>query len=103
MRIILATVLVLSSLIGTCCTVCLLYGYLLRPCTNYGTWAVVWGFGDGEGLEQRVRSLMWLRACGLLRCRVILLDGGLNEEGQKLAHNLTRRWPDLECLNEPEW
>ena len=99
----LKTALFLLLSIVFCTLVCTLYSWILTPDKEQGILAVIRGVGSGDGLEQRVRSLMWLRACGLLRCRVILLDGGLNEEGQKLAHNLTRRWPDLECLNEPEW
>ena len=96
----LGTALFLLLAIALCTGVCTLYSWLLTPDTEQDVWAVVRGVGPGEGLEQRVRSLMWLRACGLLRCRVILLEEGLDEDGRKLAHALTRRWSDLELLSE---
>ena len=77
------------------CTGCLLYSYLLRPHTARGTLAVVWGTGAGEGLEQQVRSLMWLQSCGMLCCTVVLADGGLDEEGRTLAAGLAARYPGL--------
>lgn len=80
--------------------VCMLYGRILTPDSAEDTWAVIRGTGPGDGLEQRVRSLMWLRAWGLLRCRVVLADNGLDAEGQQLARNLTRRWPELELLSD---
>lgn len=102
MHIIFATALALSALICVCYTVCLLYSYLLRPATMKGTWAVVWGFGEGEGLEQRVRSLVWLQSCGLLRCRLVLADGGLDESGRALAVRLAGRYPCLTLCTRQE-
>ncbi|MBE6955912.1 MAG: hypothetical protein E7450_00450 [Ruminococcaceae bacterium] len=80
--------------------VCALYGRILTPDSAEETWAVIRGDGPGNGLEQQVRSLMWLRSWGLLRCRVILDDGGLDPDGRELARTLTRRWPELELLSE---
>lgn len=94
--------LTLLVLAGLCCIVCILYGRLLRPHSAQGTWAVVWGFGAGEGLEQRVRSLMWLRSCGLLCCTVVVADGGLDEEGRALAARLAGRYPGLTLCSRQE-
>lgn len=102
MHIILEAVLVLLGLAGICCTACLLYSCLLRPHTTQGTWAVVWGFGAGEGLEQRVRSLIWLQTCGLLRCKLIVADGGLDESGRALAARLAGRYPGLTLCSRQE-
>ena len=102
MRIILATALSLSLLTGMCCTACFLYSYMLRPCTGQGTWAVVSGFGAGEGLEQRVRSLVWLQSCGLLRGKLVLADVSLNEEGRALAVRLAGRYPCLTLCTRQE-
>ena len=85
---------VFCTLIGTW------YSRVLSPDTEQDTWAVVRGFGSGNGLEQRVRSLMWLRSCGLLRCRVILVDRGLDADGRRLAVQLVRRWPELEIWSQ---
>ncbi len=102
MYIVLTTVMVLSALTGICCTACLLYSYLLRPYTTQGTWAVVWGFGGGEGLEQRVRSLVWLQSCGLLRCNLVLADVSLDERGRALAVRLAGRYPGLTLCTRQE-
>lgn len=95
----LLTLLVLTEL---CCTACILYSKMLRPHSAQGTWAVVWGFGSGEGLEQRVRSLMWLRSCGLLCCDLVLADGGLDESGRALATRLAGRYPGLTLCSRQE-
>lgn len=102
MYVILEAVVVLLGLVGMCCTVCLLYSYMLRPHTTQGTWAVVWGFGAGEGLEQRVRSLIWLQNCGLLRCNLVVADGGLDESGRALAVQLAGRYPGLTLCSRQE-
>lgn len=99
---VLVALLALISMIGMCCTVCMLYSQMLRPHAAHGTWAVVWGFGSGEGMEQRVRSLMWLRSCGLLRCSLMLADGGLDEEGRALAVRLAGRYPGLILCSRQE-
>ena len=93
MYLVFGSVLALICLSGLCCTVCLLYGKMLCPHTGRGTWTVVWGRGSGEELEQRVRNLVWLRECGLLRCAVLVVDGGLNAEGRALAVRLAERYP----------
>ena len=93
--LIVASVLALICLSGFCCTACLLYSKMLCPHTAQGTWAVVWGRNSGEELEQRVRSLVWLQNCGLLRCAVLLVDDGLNAEGRALAVRLAQRYPTV--------
>lgn len=93
---------VMIVLVSVCCTACFLYSYLLRPYAAFGTLAVVWGSGNGDGLEQRVRSLMWLQNCGLLRCRPVLLDYGLDEEGRALAVRLAVRYPGLTLCGRGE-
>lgn len=87
---------------GLCCTVCLLYGRMLCPHAAQGTCAVVWGVGSGEGLEQRVRSLVWLQSCGLLRCDLMLADGGLDEAGRAIALRLAGRYPELTLCSRQE-
>jgi len=85
-----------------CCTACLLYSYLLCPHTACGTLVVVWATGAGEDLEQRVRSLMWLKSCGVLCCTVVLADGGLDEDGRTLAAGLAARYPGLAVCSARE-
>ena len=98
----LETAIILLLSMGFCTLVGTLYCRVLIPDSEQDTWAVVRGVGSGNGLEQRVRSLMWLRSCGLLRCRVILADRGLDEDGRRLAVHLARRWPDLEIWSKTE-
>lgn len=102
MYLIFGTVLTLIYLVCACCTVCLLYSKMLRPSTAQGTCAVIWGVGGGEGLEQRVRSLVWLQSCGLLRCNLVLADGGLDETGRAIATRLARRFPELTLCGPQE-
>ena len=63
--------------------------------------AVLEGQGDGGGLEQSVRALMWLRSLGLLRCPVVIVDLGLDREGLAVAQRLALRWPVVD-LYRPE-
>lgn len=72
-----------------------LVGRLLRPLPTPGVRAVVPGRGDGEGLEQTVRSFQWLRGLGLLRCPVVIADVNLTPAGRELALRLARCWPDV--------
>ena len=53
--------------------------------------AVVYGAGRGDGLEQTVKGLLWLRRAGLWRGRVIIEDRGLDREGLLLARMLARQ------------
>ena len=102
MHIILEIMLVLLTLAGGCCIVCFLYSCILCPHAACGTVAVVRGAGNGEGLEQRVRNLMWLQSCGVLRCRPMLVDCGLDEEGRAIAVRLAERYPQLTLCGRGE-
>ena len=51
--------------------------------------------------QQSVRSLMWLRSLGLLRCPVVIVDLGLDREGLAVAQRLALRWPVVD-LYRPE-
>ena len=42
----------------------------------------------GEGLEQTVKGLLWLRRTGLLRGEIVIEDCGLDEGGLSLARAL---------------
>ena len=44
--------------------------------------------GCGEGLEQTVRGLLWLRRTGLLRGGIVIEDCGLDGGGAALARAL---------------
>ena len=49
---------------------------------------VVSARGGGEGLEQTVKGLLWLRRAGLWRGVVVIEDCGLDEGGAALARAL---------------
>ena len=49
---------------------------------------VVEARGGGDGLEQTVRALLWLRRSGLWRGDVVIEDCGLDEDGAELARAL---------------
>lgn len=70
----------------------LLFGRWILPLGNEDTrtFAVVEAKGDGGGLEQTVHGLLWLRRGDLWRYRIIIVDCGLEESGQKIARCLTR-------------
>ena len=48
--------------------------------------------GAGEGLEQTVRGLLWLRRTGLWRGEIIIEDRGLDGDGLALARALAGRY-----------
>ena len=102
MDVMVTGVLVLLGVAGMFCLACGLFCRLLLPDSPHGTWAVVWGSGAGEELEQRVRGLMWLQSCGLLRCTVVVADGGLDGEGRALAAALAARYPTLVLCTRQE-
>lgn len=47
--------------------------------------------GGGEGLEQTVRGLLWLRRTGLWRGEVVIEDCGLDKDGLALARALAEK------------
>ena len=76
--------------LGIACLVGLALGRLLLP-VLLPIRAVVYGAGRGDGLEQTVKGLLWLRRAGLWRGLVIIEDRGLDREGLLLARMLARQ------------
>ena len=72
-----------------------LMGRLLRPIPAPGVRALIPGHGDGDALEQTVRSFIWLRGMGLLDCPIVIVDVDLTSVGRELALRLTARWPGV--------
>ena len=72
-----------------------LFGLLLRPLPGREAKVVIPGRGEGEDLEQQVRSFLWLRGLGLLRCPIVIADAGLTPAGWELVLRLTARWPEV--------
>ena len=65
-------------------------GALLLPGTC-DTRLTVCARGGGEGLEQTVRGLLWLRRTGLWRGEVVIEDCGLDGDGRALARALAEK------------
>lgn len=72
------------GLLGLCW---LLLGRLLMPIPLALTVSLT-GYGDGEGLEQGVKALHWLRRTGLWRGRIVICDGGMSPQGLAVARRL---------------
>lgn len=72
-----------------------LMGLLLHPLPGRPARVVITGRGGGEELEQQLRSFLWLRGMGLLRCPIVIADAGLTPAGWELALRLTVRWPGV--------
>ena len=47
--------------------------------------------GAGDGLEQTIKALLWLRRTGLWWGEVVIEDCGLNREGMALARALAEQ------------
>lgn len=52
---------------------------------------VITAKGCGDGLEQTVKALLWLRRTGLWRGEVVIEDCGLDEGGAALARALAQK------------
>lgn len=76
--------------LGIACLIGLALGRLLLP-VLLPLRTVVEAEGDGHGLEQTVKGLLWLRRAGLWRGRVVIEDRGLDREGLLLARTLARQ------------
>ena len=62
-------------------------GALLLP-GRYAARFTVPARGGGEGLEQTVKGLLWLRRAGLWRGEIVIEDCGLDGTGLALARTL---------------
>lgn len=78
----------LLAAFGLMCLVWLALGWLLRPAGSCPARMTVAARGAGEGLEQTVRSLLWLRRTGLWRGELVIEDRGLDGDGLALARTL---------------
>ena len=78
------------AVFGMACLVWLAGGWLLLP-GRCPVRAQVLASGDGDGVEQTVRALLWLRRSGLWRGQVVIVDSGLSREGLSLVMALARR------------
>ncbi|MDR3310087.1 MAG: hypothetical protein LBS90_01900 [Oscillospiraceae bacterium] len=54
------------------------------------TYVFVVARGDGGGLEQTAASLRWLDGAVKLGGKIVIVDAGLDENGEKIARFLSR-------------
>lgn len=78
------------AVFGMACMVWLAYGWLLLP-ESCPLCVVVTATGMGEGVEQTVKGLLWLRSNHLWKGTVSIRDEGLTREGLNLVLTLSRR------------
>lgn len=81
---------VLLAAFGLVSLVWLAVGALLLPGVCPAR-MVVDAKGSGEGLEQTVKALLWLRRTGLWWGEVVIEDCGLSREGEALARALAEQ------------
>lgn len=83
------------SVIGLAFVAWWLFGLALKPLPDWETKIILPGRGEGERLEQQLRSLIWLRGLGLIRCPIVIADIDLSPAGRELALRLAVRWPGV--------
>ena len=73
------------------------FSRLVSPCQQGAVpvFAVVPSVGDGEGLEQTLRHLHWLREEKLSCFTVLVVNGGLTPAGLETVQALARKYPSL--------
>ena len=89
------------AVFGLACLLWLAYGWLLLP-GSCPVQAVVTAAGGGEGLEQTVKGLLWLRKNRLWSGSIFIRDGGLTDDGLLLALALARQEGIEFCGRMPE-
>ncbi len=95
MRAILEVLLSLLAVFGLLSLGWLAFGRLLSPAGGEGCCVVIPTRGRGDGLEQAVTGMLWLRGGGLMNAPILLVDCGLNDEGRAVAAALCLREPGL--------
>lgn len=78
------------AVFGMACVVWLAYGWLLLP-ESCPLCVVVTATGMGEGVEQTVKGLLWLRKNHLWKGSISIRDGGLSREGLNLVMTVARQ------------
>ena len=81
---------ILLAAFGLVSLVWLALGALLLP-GRCAVRLVIPARGGGEGLEQTVKGLLWLRNTGLWRGGIVIEDRGLDEGGAALARTLAEK------------
>lgn len=87
---------------GVILVVWCLVGVLLQPVFGRNMVTLCFVRGDGRDLEPRVRIYGWLREGRLSGGRLVLVDCGLTERGQRVAGLLQDRYGWLERIPQTE-
>lgn len=97
MQLLTDSVLAVLAAVGLASIFWLVLTPLLRPrCAADNTLALVAASGSAEDLEQSVRMLVRLRAEERVFSRIVILDGGLDEEARARANLLCRKYRGVE-------
>ena len=75
---------------GLGCLLWLVYGWMLLPGACPLS-VVVTATGGGEGVEQTIKGLLWLKKNRLWSGTISIRDGGLNREGLMLVLTIARQ------------
>lgn len=83
----------LLAAFGLVCLGWLAFGTMVLPVGSgkVSARAVVTVEGRGDGLEQTVSALLWMRRSGLWQGRIFIETGGLDGEGLVLAKKLAEQ------------
>lgn len=95
MEILLDAALALLASIGIAALGWRISGRILFPQRDRALWAVVPARGGGDGLEEALRGVLWLRSGTGGRWPVVIADCGLDESGRRLAQDLTGLAPHM--------
>lgn len=79
-----------------------LFGRLLSPVAGENVLAVIPAKGAGERLEHDVSGVLWLRAGGMARMTVVIVDAGLDCEGLAVASALLERDNSIQICRPEE-
>lgn len=101
LRILIEMIVAFLATGGLLCLCWVLFGRLLAPVAGDSVCAVVRSSGAGERLEHDVSGLLWLRAGGLCKSAIVIMDEGLDDEGLAIAAALMKREADIR-LCKPE-
>jgi len=74
----------------------------VRPGENTGVTTVITVRDNGEGLEQTLKSLIWLQENGTVPGQIILADAGLNKEGKILTRLIVKKYTGVVVCNAEE-
>ena len=73
----------------------------VRAGRGTGVSTVVTAQGSADGLEQTLKSLVWLEENGIVVARILIVDCGMDDEGLALARFLAKKHANI-VISKPE-